>query len=362
MHPRVLLVIATTTGGTGRHVRVLAAGLVEKGWQVTVCGPRTTEEQFDFTAAGAAFVPVEIGSRPTVGAAASVRTLRRLAKANDIVHAHSLRAGAVAGLATPRSTPLVVTWHNAVLATGRARQAYAVLERYVARRASTTLCVSSDLVERVRDLGERDVHLAPVSAPKMPESETEPSDVRTALGAADRPVILTVGRLHAQKGYPYLVTAAALLAERTPAPLFLVAGEGPDRAAIAQQIATTNAPVRLLGNRDDIPDLLRAADVMALASEWEGSPLVVSECLRAGVPFVGTAVGGVPDMVGDAGVLVAPRDPRALADAIAGVLDSPEHAAALADAARAAAKRLPTDESVVAEIVDQYVRLLGQTP
>ncbi|UYM07560.1 glycosyltransferase family 4 protein [Solicola gregarius] len=355
-----LISIATTTGGTGRHVRVLAAGLVDRGWRVTVCGPRPTEDQFGFTGSGAAFEPLDIGSRPSLSNASSIRTLRRLASTHDIVHAHSLRAGAIAGVATPRSVPLVVTWHNAVLASGRARRAYSVLERYVARRASSTLCVSGDLVERVRELGGRDVHLAPVSAPTLPEPSTTPDAVRAELGALDRPLVVSVGRLHAQKGYPYLVAAAHLLAERDPAPLFAIAGDGPDRATIEQQIAATGGPVRLLGDRADIPDLLRAADVMALASEWEGSPLVVSECLRAGVPFVGTAVGGVPDMVGDAGLLVPPRDPDALADAITAVLDSPEQAETLREAAHEAAARLPTDESVVADVVGTYARLLGE--
>lgn len=357
--PSALIAIATTTGGTGRHVRVLAAGLVERGWRVTVAGPRTAEEQFDFSGSGAAFEPVEIGRRPSLKNVSSIRTLQRLARTHDIVHAHSLRAAAIAGVATPHSVPLVVTWHNAVLATGRARRAYAGPERYAARRASTTLCVSSDLVERVRELGGRDVHLAPVSAPALPAPTASRDAVRAKLGTVDRPLVLSIGRLHAQKGYPYLITAAALLAERGPAPLFAIAGDGPDRTELERQIVATGAPVRLLGDRADVSDLLQAADLMALPSVWEGSPLVVSECLRARVPFVGTTVGGVPDMVGDAGLLVAPRDPHALADAIATVLDSPDLAATLRREADRAAAHLPTDESVVADVIGAYERLIG---
>ena len=355
---RVLLVIATTTGGTGRHVRVLADALAKRGRGVTIAGPRATNEQFDFSAAGALFVPAEIGGRPTLSAVRALRIVRRLARDHDLVHAHSLRAGAVAALAVGRTRPLLVTWHNAVLAQGRARAAYAGLERFVARRATATLCVSSDLVERVRNLGGRDVALAPVSAPAMPPATVDPDDVRKALGASGRPLVLSVGRLHAQKGFGYLIAAASLLAERDPQPLFVVAGDGPACADLEHQIAASGAPVHLLGNRHDIPDLLQAADLMALSSVWEGSPLAVSECLRAGTPFVGTSVGGVPDMVGDAGLLVPAGDPAKLADAIARVLDSTDLARELRERAHDAAAHLPTDASVAEQVVASYERLL----
>ena len=355
---RILLVIATTTGGTGRHVHTLAGSLARRGWLVTVTGPSATQDQFGFTDAGASFVPVEIGARPSPDAAHALRVVRRLTREHDIVHAHSLRAGAIAALATSRAQPLVVTWHNAVLAQGRVRAAYALLERLVARRSTATLCVSSDLVDRVRELGGRDVQLAPVSAPAMPAPSTDRDTVRTGLDIADRPLVLSVGRLHAQKGFDDLIAAAAQLREHERKPVFAIAGDGPARADLERRIIETGAPVRLLGNRSDVPDLLHAADLMALSSVWEGSPLAVSECLRVGLPFVGTAVGGVPDMVGDAGVLVPAHDPQALADALARVLDSSDLAADLRERALDAATRLPTDESVAEQVIATYGRLV----
>ena len=356
---RVLLLIATTTGGTGRHVRMLAEALRRHRCEVTVAGPRATEAQFGFAEAGATFVPAEIGARPSSDSARALRTVRELAQRHDIVHAHSLRAGAIAALATPRTRPLIVTWHNAVLARGKARAAYGLLEKLVARRATTTLCVSRDLVERVRTLGGSDVHLAPVSAPPMGAPSTDPETVRRSLGADTRPLVLSVGRLHAQKGFDDLIAAAERLSTRDPQPLFVIAGDGPARPDLELRIARVDAPVRLLGDRTDVPDLLQAADVMALSSVWEGSPLAVSECLRAGVAFVGTSVGGVPDMVGDGGVLVPPRDPLALADAIGRVLDSSDLANDLRSRALHAASRLPTDESVVEQILATYDHAVG---
>ena len=98
--------------------------------------------------------------------------------------------------------------------------------------------------------------------------------------------------------------------------------------------------------------------MMVLASVWEGSPLAAQEALRAGVPFVGTTAGGVPALVGDGGVLVPPRDARALAEAISQILDDPAHASALRARALAAGSRLPTDARVVAQIGQAYTDLL----
>ena len=361
MPERVVLVLATSTGGTGGHVRALAKGLVAAGVPVTVCAPRSTEQSFGFAATGARFVPVEIasGMRPVADARAG-RALREVTSDASLVHAHGLRAGLVAGAVTSRGTPFVVTWHNAVLASGMARPAYSALERLVARRADVTLCVSPDLEDRVRALGGQDVRPGPVAAPALPASTRSADEVRSELHAGDRPLVLTIARLHAQKGYPTLVAAAARLAGRQPHPLFIAAGEGPQRDEIAAEISRTNAPVRLLGWRTDLADLLCAADVVVVPSVWEGSPLAAQEALRAGRPLVATAVGGIPSLVGDGADLVAAGDAAAMAEAIAQILDDPAHAAALVARGALAAARLPNDESTLTQLIAVYAELLGR--
>jgi len=164
--------------------------------------------------------------------------------------------------------------------------------------------------------------------------------------------VLAVGRLHGQKDYPTLIAAARRLRDLSPRPEFLIAGEGPDRARLEELIE--GAPVRLLGEVHDIPSLLQATDVLVMTSVWEAGSLAVQEGLRAGLPFVGTRVGAIPDLVADAGLLVRPHDDRALASQIRRVLEEPGLAKDLHERALRRAAVLPTDDDVVAQVLAAY--------
>jgi glycosyltransferase involved in cell wall biosynthesis len=358
---RIALVLGTSGGGVGRHVAALAAGLVGAGHDVLVVGPEATEATFGFVAAGATFRAWAVSDRPRPGGdVVAVHRLRGLLAGADVVHAHGLRAGGLAVLAlrtrrAPRP-PLVVTLHNALLAGGAVAVAYRALERLVARGAAVVLGVSADLEQRMRELGARQVAHAVVPAPTLGRSMGDRSAIRADLGA-DGPLVVTVGRLAEQKGLPLLLDAAGRLGDRSPAPRFVVAGDGPMEEALRRRIADEGLPVRLLGRRDDVADLLAAADVVVVPSSWEGQPLVVQEALRAGAPLVATAVGGIPDLVGDAAVLVPYGDPAALADAIAGLLDDPAARDWLAATARARAAELPSDADAVDAALSVYRQL-----
>jgi glycosyltransferase involved in cell wall biosynthesis len=365
---RVAEVLATSTGGVGTHLRSVLPALGEAGAEVTVCGPAATDALFGFSAA-ASFRPVEIfaGLDPVADARA-VLALRRAATGADLVHAHGLRAGLVAAAAVRSGArrPLVVTLHNALPERGGPlRRVLASAERATVRAADVVLAASGDLAANARRLGARDVRVAPVSAPALPPARRSREEVRAGLGLADgRPLVLAVGRLHPQKGYDVLLDAAATWAEDGWAgdgqpPLVAVAGDGPLAAELTARIGSQRLPVTLLGRRDDVADLLAAADLVVLPSRWEARSLTAQEALRAGTPLVATRAGGLPELLGDAALLVPPGDAAALAGAVRDLLGDPARAASLVQAGREQAAGWPDEAATARTLVAVYRELLG---
>ena len=340
---RVALVLGASVGGIGTYVRDLAEHCVSCGDEVVVAGPRSTEDHFAFSATGARFVPVE-GPKQLL-------TLRRVLAGADVVHSHGFKAAAMTNLARAgrRGPRHVVTLHNAILGAGKGMRARisGVVERAAVRPADAVLGASADLVQRARELGARQAALVPVPAPPLPEPTRSPADIRAELAVADDEfLILSVGRLAPQKSLPLLLDAIAALRD---VPLRLaIAGEGPERATLAARIEEEKLPVTLLGHRADIADLLAAADVFVLSSRWEARALVVQEALRAAVPVVATAVGGIPKLVGEAAELVAWNDAAALAAAIRRVLTDPAVRDGLRTAGPAQAATWPTPAEALA--------------
>ena len=172
-------------------------------------------------------------------------------------------------------------------------------------------------------------------------------------------LILTVARLAPQKGLDSLATAARDLAAREdlPAWRWVVVGDGPLEDELRE--ATADLPVHVAGRRDDVPDLMRTADLVVNTSTWEGQPLVVQEALAAGAPVVATDVGGTREVAGPAAVLVPGGDARALADAVAALLTDDERREGLRAAARARALDLPTGADLRGQLRDVYARAMS---
>ena len=353
----VMLVLASSTGGIGAHVASLAEGLTAGGNTVVVAGPAATERQFGFTARGASFHPVEIPANLHPSDMRAVRTLRHLLSTAtpDIVHAHGLRSGLAATLARP-SCPFVVTWHNAPLRSGLRGRMHTLVERIVGRAANVTLCASSDLVARARAVGAPDVRFAPIAAPRLQRGKRSRKAMRAALGVTDEQLIaVSVGRLHPQKGYDTLIQAAGRWRD-LPVRVF-IAGEGPSYLDLAAQISELRAPVTLLGHRNDVADLLAAADVALVTSVWEARQLFTQEALLSGLPLIATAVGGIPDLVADAALLIPPGDVEALDGAFRRLADDARLRAELASRGSARALEWPDERSTVDGVEKVYAEL-----
>jgi glycosyltransferase involved in cell wall biosynthesis len=168
---------------------------------------------------------------------------------------------------------------------------------------------------------------------------------------SDRPLVGNVARLAPQKDHRTLIEAARLMPEAE----FVIAGDGKLRAELETQAEGSN--VRLLGARDDVPEVLASLDVFAFPSLFEGLCLAVIEAQAAGVPVVATPVGGIRETVidGETGLLVPTRDPSAVAAAIRRLLEDRPAAEAMA----AEARRRVRERFSVERMIEETLRLYG---
>ncbi|MCK6584097.1 MAG: glycosyltransferase family 4 protein [Anaerolineales bacterium] len=154
----------------------------------------------------------------------------------------------------------------------------------------------------------------------------------------DEIFLVAVGRLVFEKGHEYLVEAMTVVAKENPRAVAGICGAGPLHDELQAQIERLNLQhkVRLLGQWDEIPELLAASDVFVLPSRWEGLPMALLEGMMAGLPVIATRVEGVDEVVrsGEHGLLVALESPVELAQAIIQLLRSPEDRQRMGRAAR----------------------------
>ena len=356
---RILQVCGSAAGGVRAHLADCARLLAADGHDVIVEAPAAVLDGLDIEPARAE--PLEIGPRPSLNDTLAVARLRRLGRRADVLHAHGLRAGALAALALGRRrrgrTRLVVTLHNLTVGGRLTTLVGDRLERLIARRADLVLAVSPDLAERAQDLGTPHVELAIIPAvPPQQPAEPGASDAAAAEDAWPRSGarLLTVARLAPQKGLPLLLEAAAILsrevdAGRLTAFTWALAGDGPGREQAAERIAAEQLPVTLLGRRSDAPALMEVADVVVQTSLWEGQPLTIQEALRAGTAIVATDVGGTAMTARGGAVLVDPQA-QAIAEALRTLLSDPEARTRAAERAQAAARGLPGLEDLAVQL------------
>lgn len=356
---RILQVCGSAAGGVRAHLADCARLLAADGHDVIVEAPAAVLDGLDIEPARAE--PLEIGPRPSLNDTLAVARLRRLGRRADVLHAHGLRAGALAALALGRRrrgrTRLVVTLHNLTVGGRLTTLVGDRLERLIARRAELVLAVSPDLAERAQDLGTPHVELAIIPA-VPPQQPAEPGASAAAASEDAWPRsgarLLTVARLAPQKGLPLLLEAAAILsrevdAGRLTAFTWALAGDGPGREQAAERIAAEQLPVTLLGRRSDAPALMEVADVVVQTSLWEGQPLTIQEALRAGTAIVATDVGGTAVTARGGAVLVDPQA-QAIAEALRTLLSDPEARTRAAERAQAAARGLPGLEDLAAQL------------
>ena len=182
--------------------------------------------------------------------------------------------------------------------------------------------------------------------------------------APEAPVVGTIGRLHAQKGYEFLLAAAAKVIAEAPDATFLIAGYGPLRErleACAAELGVSSS-VRFLGYRKDVQRILSALDVFVLPSLWEGMSNAILEAMAAGKPVVATAVDGNLDQVidGETGLLVPPADAGVLANALIDLIGDRQKARDMGERGRERVERDFPIRAMTAAYLDLYEKLLNE--
>ena len=382
---RVLELSAQAAGGVRAHIRQVSQLLAKDGHQVLLAGPGNVISPAPGAVDGACLrtYQIDIGARPSGADLKALRQLKQLAATAQVIHAHGLRAGALAVLAVKRLPAakrprVVVTLHNLPVGSAPTRLVGKALHLVVVKGADYVLTVSPDLLEKAKQLGLEAGEIAVVPAPArgcmvhvaQPEISQDSAqsldagsgvDSGSGYGASSdtdcdaAPCLLTIARLAPQKGLDLLLEAATLIKQRGIDFTWLVAGDGPLKAQLNQQIDDAALPVKLLGRREDIGALLSQADVVVQTSYWEGQPLTLREAMQAGRAIVATDVGGSAYTLAGCGQLVEPQA-GPLADAVVAVISDPKRRETLEAASRAAVAKIP-GETQLREQLDRVLAL-----
>ncbi len=354
---KVALVITDLdVGGAERALTALATRLSPSRWRVGVfclSGPGALAEVIH--GAGLPCECLDVGRRNPIRAVARLATaLRRFGP--ELIQSYLFHANLAARLAalwTGRPRPPVI---GGIRVAERQSRWHLLLDRWTSRLCAAEVCVSRGVLAFSRDVGGLDpsrLTVIPNGIDPAPIDAAERVD-RAAIGVPEEAhLALFVGRLDAQKGLPDLLVAAERMIARRPDWYLALAGDGPERAWLLDAIrgrAALSDRVRWLGRRDDVPGLLKSADVLVQPSLWEGMPNAVLEAMAARRAVVGTAVEGTEDLVvpGRTGWLVPPRDPTALARALGEAADDPDRRRRYGEAARVRVERKFSLDAVVA--------------
>ncbi len=362
---RLLLTLYPPDGGAARHVIDLVSGLEPDAWAIDLACLRDSEPWHELGGHSNVSVHGLAGShgRPLPRDFGGLPLLVRLAKRADVVHAHSAKAGFLTRLGAAnvgRRQRTVFTPHGWSFwaATGAEQRLYLGLERAAAHWCRTIITVSED--ERSAGLD--------AAVGRSSQYRVVPNGIDVGrFAAARRPegeTILWVGRLAPPKRPDLAIDALRILKRTRPGARLDLVGDGPLLGHAQAQLGAGDVEdaVRLLGRRDDVPELLSRAACFLLSSDYEGCPLSVLEAMAAGVPVVATAVGGIPELVvhGETGLLVEPDRPEAVAAALDELLSDPVRAETLGRAGRKRANEHFSRQSMIAATVACYEEIVAE--
>lgn len=362
---------------------MLTASLLDDSrWAAAIiCGPQTGPEGSLIEEVQARGVPLTIEPvlvreiNPLKDALAVGRLIQFMRRGRfTIVHTHSSKAGILGRWAAKLAgVPIIVHtvhgWGHHDRQHPLVRQIYIWLEKLTLPITTQLIVVSPrDADKGLRDgIGTPQTYVvirSGIELDRFGHPQRARPQVRAELGLPpDAPVVGTVTRLSPQKAPLDFVQAAGLIARKRPDAWFVLVGDGllrPQVEALARQLKIADRLI-LTGLRRDVPELMNAFDMFALASLWEGLPRVLPQAMATGLPIVATAIDGNAEAISDGvnGLLVPPGKPAALAQQVLNLLENPRLANTLAQAGRQRVNEFSAAK-MVADIATLYQGLMKQ--
>jgi glycosyltransferase involved in cell wall biosynthesis len=364
---RVAFVVGNfVAGGAERHLLELWSRLDRDRFAVEIhCFRR--EGQFLPEVEGLGWPLRDLGLGRRIYDARGARGLARLvgglrAFAPHVVHGYLFGPCLFAGLAgRMAAVPHVVAAKRNVDAFESPRQRW--LHGLGLRLATRVTAVSERVADSAAALGVPRAKITVIPNGVDVGRFSTPAAERPPELQGRTPVLGSVGCLAPRKDYAVLLEAVAGLRARYPRLLFVLVGDGPERAALESRARSLglDGAVMFAGERPDVERWLPHFDLFALSSREEGIPNALLEAMAAGRPVVATAVGGTPEVVVDGltGVLVPPGDPSALRAALERLLERPEDARRMGQLAAARAREEYGIERMVRRHEELYAALAG---
>lgn len=370
---KILHVVRPAAGGMKNHLIDLVKRTDKTRFDVTVACPPNSQLWETLYQMNVKVIPIPLVGEisPAKDYAAISSLIKHLHSTRTmILHAHSSKGALVGRVAAAIArTPVVVfTAHNSIFYEEWPewkKKLFASVERFLSRFTDRIITVSEALKqELIEREGLQSKQLTTIYNGIDVERFSNKIDlmaVRKSMNIPELgPIIGTIARLAPQKGVSYFLKAASLLKEYQVN--FLVVGDGPLKEELQQEAIELGLQNRVTfaGHREDIPDILATLDVFVLPSVTEGLPLTILEAMAAGKPVVATKVGGIPEAIVQrkTGIIVPPKDPEALAVALAGLLGERERMVRMGIAGQKLVKEKFTIETMVERTVNLYSQLL----
>lgn len=376
MRPIKVLHLADTSdlGGGETYLFLLADHLPRDRYVLSVLCPSEGLLSERLRKIGIPVIPLEI---PRLFSPAAMLRLIRLFRQHqpDIVQSHGARPNLYAALAGRWvQVPIIVsTMHNSLYdypISPVRRSLYLLGERLTFALSDRMVCVAEalaqDLIERSgRDPRKVQVIHNGVDLKAFDPQNVDRSKARREFGLEDEtPLIGIIGRMTPQKGHLDLLTALVQIKGAIPTVKALIVGDGPLRAELVQYARAHSLEdcCVFTGMREDMPTIMGALDVVALPSRSEGLPFILLEAMAMGKATVATRVNGVSEVVEDGvtALLVPPRTPDMLAQAVISLLTNRELGSRLGAAARRQVEERFGLDRMMREVETLYAELLSE--